>query len=505
MPARTWSSTRGGIDVTSPRTGTLWFAPFVVVLVLTTLASVRGSLAASPCSDNETLCGDGGPATEARLLRPSGIATAFGGGFFVADTGNNAVRRVLPTGTITTVAGLGTRGYSGDRAAAVAAQLNAPADTSPVSGGSLLIADAGNGVIRRVSPGGIITTVAGAASGNAPSASPAPATRVRLSNPQGVAAAPGGGFLIADTGDNMVLRVSPAGLLRVVAGTGAAGNSGDGGPAVSATLDTPTRILPAGDGSFLILDLGNEVVRKVSADGTISTVPGSSTNTTTGVHGALFNPGGLARDAQGNIYVFDGGRVSRVSPNGVATPVVGTGECGSTGDGGPALDATLAQPADLAITASGLLIVDINDGADAAGNVRRWNASGGSIVTVAGESDTGASGCIGAGGAPSGALWPIFYITEPRSARALRPITIKFVTTRAAVVRTSLERNGARLRTVLRPAIPGSNSVTMSPGLPSGAYTMSISASGDVPNNNEDEGGTLHLSKQFGAPLRVGR
>ena len=471
-------------------------------------AALTPSAASSPCSDHhETLCGDGGPATEARLLRPSGVAAAIGGGFLVADTGNNAVRRVLTSGTITTLAGLGTAGYSGDRGPAVAAELNAPADVSPASGGAILVADAGNNVIRRVSSTGIITTVAGAAKGSPadpPSTSPVPATRVLLSNPQGVAATPGGGFLIADMGANLVLRVSPAGMLRVVAGTGNAGRSGDGGPAESATLKAPTRVLPTSDGGFLILDLGNAVVRRVSATGGISTVRGSSTGTGRSVSGSLFNPGGLAQDSGGNIYVINDHRVTRIDPNGVARTIAGTAECGSAGDGGPALVATLAQPAGLSIAASGLLIADLNDAGNAAGNVRRLNASGGTIVTVAGESDTGSAACIGAGGSPSGALWPIFYITAPRSARPFRSVTVQFVTTRSALVRTSLSRNGVSVRTVQRSAKPGRNSVTL-PGVTSGAYTMSISASGTLPNNNADEGGTLRLSKRFAASLRVGR
>ena len=381
---------------------------------------------------HETLCGDGGPATAARLLRPFAVANDLRGGFLVADTGNDVIRRVLANGVIGTLAGLGAPGYSGDGGPAIAARLNAPADVSATPGGAVLIADAGNGVIRRVSAKGVITTVAGAAPGapaGAPSATPAYARSVRLSNPQGVAVLPGGGFLIADTGNSVVEVVTPGGLLSVVAGIGAPGNSGDGGPAQAAALNLPTRIVATADGGYLILDLGNLVVRRVSPTATISTVAGSQTAPNTPL-GVTLNPGGLAQDAAGNVYVVVDHQVRRVAPDGTVTTIAGTGECGSAGDGGPAVAATLAQPAGLALTAAGdVLVADINNGGSAVGNVRRLSGADASIATVAGASNDG-SACVGAGGSPSGALWPIFYITAPRSARAGRAITIRYSTTR---------------------------------------------------------------------------
>jgi hypothetical protein len=460
-----------------------------------------------PCSGlGETLCGDGGAATHARLLRPAGVASDPRGGFLIADTGNDAVRRVSPNGTIATVAGIGSAGYSGDGGMAIGAQLNSPADVSVAADGSVLIADAGNGVIRRISQKGKITTVAGAVSksrASSPSTSPLKATKVRLVDPEGAAALPGGGFLIADRSLNEVLSVSPAGQLKVVAGTGASGDSGDGGPAVAAMLSSPTRVVPAPGGGFMILDLGNHVVRSVSAAGTIGTVAGSQTAIAPSF-GVPSPPGGLAVDAQGDIFVVGGRQVVSVSADGVATVVAGTGGCGSTGDGGSPLAATLAEPSGLARTASGdLLIADINDGGSAVGNVREVGQAGSPIATVAGTAGD-SSACVGAGVAPSGALWPIFYMTAPRSARAFRVITISYVTTRAASVRTSLLKNGRRVRTTVQSAAPGRDAATLRPGVRRGTYTMRISASSNVPNNNADQGGTLHLSKQNSARLVVG-
>lgn len=461
-----------------------------------------------PCTvARETLCGDGGPAVKARLLRPAGVASAGSGSFLVADTGNDAVRRVLRSGVISTVAGLGIGGYTGDGGLAVAAALKTPADVSAAPGGGVLIADSGNGVIRLVSAKGIITTVAGAPPGAPavpPSTLPAGARTVRLSNPQGVAALPGGGFLIADTADSMVLRVAPDGRLTVVAGNGVAGYTGDGGPAQAATLNLPTRVLPTPDGGFLILDLGNAVVRQVSPTGTITTVAGSQTSTSLPVGGVALNPGGLARDAQGDVFVIGDHQVRRVAPDGTVTAIAGTGECGSAGDGGPAIGATLAQPAGLALTPAGdLLVADIDNGGSAVGNVRRVAGADASIATVAGAAGDGSS-CIGPGGSPSGALWPVFFITAPRSAHAGRAITIRFSTTRGGAVLTALIKKGKKVRSKRQTARAGGNAVTLG-GVKKGTYTMRITAKGDVPNNNADQGGTVRLSKRYDAALKVTR
>jgi hypothetical protein len=196
--------------------------------------------------------------------------------------------------------------------------------------------------------------------------------------------------------------------------------------------------------------------------------------------------------------------VIEVSPAGVRTVVAGTGECGSTGDGGEARSATLATPTGLALDASGnLLVADYDNQGNAAGNVRLISPSR-TITTVAGAGKN--LGCVGAGGAPSGSLWPIFYITAPHGARAYRAITIQFLTTRAAMVRTSLLRRGRRVRTAFRAGRLGLNAVTFKRGVASGSYQMQITATGTVENNiADDPQQMLTLSKRFDAPLRVRR
>ncbi|HEY2947303.1 MAG TPA: hypothetical protein VGJ53_02705, partial [Micromonosporaceae bacterium] len=164
-----------------------------------TISTIAGS---DPFGD---FTGDGGPATAAALNDPSGVAVMPAGGYLIADAGNDRVRRVFPDGTINTVAGTGTYGFSGDGGPATAAALQAPIGVTVMPDGGFLIADAAAARVRRVSPTGIITTVAGTGTRGI-SGDGGPATAAQIYDPQGVAAMPDGGFLIAD-GDYVVRRV----------------------------------------------------------------------------------------------------------------------------------------------------------------------------------------------------------------------------------------------------------------------------------------------------------
>src|SRR5439155_948252 len=199
--------------------------------------------------------GDGGPATSAQLRNPHNVFALPDGGFVIADTFNNRVRRVSPDGTITTIAGNGEAGFAGDGGDPRAAELDQP-KAVVAFGNGFLIADAKNGRVRRVAVGAggpaTISTVAGnvlaggGAGGLARSAS--------LNHPAGVAAAPDSGFLVADTFNNRIRRISRDGRITTVAGTGARGNGGDGGLAVSAQLSQPSDVVATADGGFLIAD-----------------------------------------------------------------------------------------------------------------------------------------------------------------------------------------------------------------------------------------------------------
>ena len=270
-------------------------------------------------------------------------------------------------GVITRVAGtVGTAGSGGDDGPATDAQLNRPFGVAVTADGGFLIGDTLNFVVRKVSADGVITRVAG--TGIAGSAGDGgPATDAQLNGPVAMAVTADGGFLIADMSNNMVRKVSADGVITRVAGTGAAGSGGDGGPATDAQLYGPAAVAVTADGGFLIVDQDNNLVRKVSADGMITRVAGTAgTAGSAGDDGpatdALFDgPAGIAVTADGGFLIADyfNNKVRKVSAGGVITRVAGTGTAGSFGDDGPATDAQLNSPAAVAVTADGgFLIAD---------------------------------------------------------------------------------------------------------------------------------------------------
>ncbi len=310
--------------------------------------------------------GDGGSALAAEIGHPRGLALAPGGGFVFAEPFNETVRRVWPYGTITTVAGTGVAGFSGDGGPATEAELDLPHGVAFTPSGGLLVADALNNRIRLVSPDGTITTVAG--TGVAGFAGDGgPATEAELDAPHGVAALPDGGFLVPDTGNERIRRVWPDGTITTVAGDGVRGFAGDGGPATEAELASPFGVAPTPDGGMLIADNGNNRVRRVAPDGTITTVAGDGVRCYGGDGGpallaSLSSPHNLAPLPDGGLLIADTGnnRVRRVWPDGTITTVAGTGVAGFSGDGGPAAQAELALPKALLVLPdlSGFLVAD---------------------------------------------------------------------------------------------------------------------------------------------------
>ncbi|MFI9011566.1 RICIN domain-containing protein [Actinosynnema sp. NPDC053489] len=273
--------------------------------------------------------GDGGPATSAQLWAPRGVAVDGAGNLYVADAANSRVRKVAPDGTITTVAGNGTRGFTGDGGPATAAQLSFPCWLALDGAGNLHVADSGNGRVRRVSPDGRITTVAGDGTRGF-GGDGGPATSARLSSAHALAVDGAGNLYLADAGNDRVRRVSPDGRITTVAGDGTHGFAGDGGPATSARLARPHGLAVDRAGDLYIADTANDRVRKVAADGTITTVahvPGSGGGPGS-VHNDLVSfTVGLAVDPAGTLYLADyrNPRVRAISaaPR-VPTPASGT-------------------------------------------------------------------------------------------------------------------------------------------------------------------------------------
>jgi NHL repeat len=310
--------------------------------------------------------GDGSPATDAAIDHPRGIAVAPDGGFVFAAPFLPTVRRVGPDGRITTIAGTGVAGFSGDGGPATNAQLNLVHGVALLPDGGIVLADTSNHRIRRVAPNGTITTVAGTGifgfSGDG-----GPATSAQIAAPRGIASLPDGSILFPDSGNHRVRRVSPAGIITTVAGTGTAGFSGDGGSALAAQLDLPFAVSPLANGGFLVADAGNSRIRRVDANGTITTVAGTGTAGFSGDGGSatgaqLNSPHAVAALTDGGFLIADtnNNRVRRVLPGGMILTVAGTGGAGFSGDGGPAADAALNLPKALAVLPdlSGFLVGD---------------------------------------------------------------------------------------------------------------------------------------------------
>ena len=184
------------------------------------------------------------------------------GNLFIADFSNNRIRKVSTSGTITTVAGNGNSGYSGDGGQATNAQLNTPTAVALDGAGNLYIGDTGNNVVRLVTPSGTITTIAGNGSAGY-SGDGGPALNAQMNAPQGVAADAAGNIYVADTGNNVVRRVSKAGAIAAFAGNGTAGSNGDGSAATGAQLSAPMGLAVDASGNLYIADSQNAKVRKV--------------------------------------------------------------------------------------------------------------------------------------------------------------------------------------------------------------------------------------------------
>jgi uncharacterized protein (TIGR03437 family) len=304
--------------------------------------------------------------------------------------------------TIATLAGNGAAAYAGDGGQAINASLNNPKSIAIDSAGNIYIADPGNARIRKVTPAGVISTYAGNGV-NAYSGDGGQAQSASISDASGIALDPAGNLYIADSSNRRIRKVSSTGIISTVAGTGTQGYTGDGGPAMSATLGRPVALTFDVAGNIYYVDSVNQCVRRITAAGTISTVAGNGVQAFAGDGGqataaSLAFPLGIALDSSGNMYIADANnnRIRKVNSSGIITTVAGGANEGFGGDGGAAVNASLNIPSDVALDSAGNLYIG-----DAGNNRIREVNSSGIITTIAGTANNGFSGD---GGPPTQAL-----------------------------------------------------------------------------------------------------
>jgi len=340
--------------------------------------------------------GDGGPALKATLKIPAGLLTDDKGNVYIADRENNVVRKVNRKGIITTIAGNGTAGFSGDGGPATKASLNLPSGLALDSKGNLYISDRSNNRIRMVNPEGIITTYAGNGKDGYGGDS-GPALKARIDRPFGLAIDKKDNLYIADRRNNRVRKVTPSGIITTVAGDGGFFFMGDNGPAYRASIAGPTGVAVDDKGNLYIADRNNNRIRVVDNQGMIRTVAGTGHQDYNGDSELardtnLYLPFGLALDAKGRPLVIDRShyRIRRIDPlTGKVETLAGNGRKNFAGDGGPATGANLNFPHGIAVDKKGNIIFS-----DKGHNRIRKISPAGIIHTIAGN---GIRGNVGDG------------------------------------------------------------------------------------------------------------
>jgi sugar lactone lactonase YvrE len=393
---------RGRKFLALPAIAAMVLAPARVALAQS-LAPVWGiSTVAGTGATTGVDTGDGNPAVSATIGKPYQVVVDAVGNIYFGEPSNNVVRKVDVNGIISTVAGTGKSGFSGDGGPAASATLNGPEGVSIDNHGNLLIGDAGNYVIRKVDlVSGIITTIVGQGGKTGNTGDNGPATSATLGEPFTVICDPQGNLYIADYNKQVIRKVDTSGIIHTIAGTGSSGYSGNGGPATSAKLSNPFGPWLDVAGNLYFSDSGNDVVRMIDTSGNMHTVAGgASANpaagatcpgnaaTSTDKYGdgclatkvVLKSPRTPVGDNLGNIYIPDESdeAVRVISPNGVISTIGGTdGTHGFAGDGGPATTAKLDSLYGLSMDSSNNLFV-----ADASNYaVRRMSFNTGFPVT----------------------------------------------------------------------------------------------------------------------------
>ncbi len=308
--------------------------------------------------------GDGGPATQATFnFTGDDLFVDDSGVLYIADGGNNRIRKIDRSGMITTIAGNGVPGFSGDGGPATKASLNKPVSIDIDRAGNLYISDLRNNRIRKVDTAGIITTVAGTGKAGY-SGDGGPATDAELTGPGGIRSDDAGNLYVGDMDAHVIRKIDTAGIITTVAGTGAKGSMGDGGLAIKANLNNPQDLWFDRQGNLYICEGEGKRIRKVDASGNITTIAGGGPLVAAlepdggpAVKAVFAGPCGVCIDSEGNILIADtdGNRLRKVDGAGLITTIAGIGRGGYSGDGGPAAEARLARPNSLRMAKDGTI------------------------------------------------------------------------------------------------------------------------------------------------------
>ena len=309
------------------------------------------------------MSGDGGPATDAPIGRPTAVALDSKGNLYIANEQIPRVRMVTPEGIITTVAGTdSTEVQDGDRPATETNLSNAYGIATDLDD-NLYVLSRGHSKIFKIGADGIAQHIAGTGESGF-SGDGGPALKAQFNFPNHLVADATGNLFIADTANHRVRKISTQGVITTVAGTGKSGFSGDGGPATEAELGAPAAIAIDADGNLYIAEFFNHRIRKITTDGTITTIAGTGTPGYNGdgqpaIESQIGEPTGVAVDRSGYVYISDqvNMRVRVVTPSGIMHTVAGTGNRGYTGDGGPAEKAQASNPDIIAFGPNGNLFI----------------------------------------------------------------------------------------------------------------------------------------------------
>jgi len=338
-------------------------AVFIFILVFLTILSQGQIISTIAGTGAQGYGGDGGPASLATLKVPASMIFDKYGNLLIADFGNHVIRKINVVGNISTIAGIGSAGFGGDGGPAILAQLNAPAGICVDDSGNIFIAEQQGQRIRKINTIGVIFTYAGTGifgyNGDG-----IPANSAQLGNPSGVVADKLGNLYITEFFNHRIRRVNTAGIISTIAGTGTMGYTGDGGQATLAQLSYPYGITIDDTGSIFFADHGNHCFRKISVAGKISTIAGTGTSGYSGDGGPAISanlsyPSTVAIDKSGNVYIADwwNNVIRKVTTAGTISTITGNGNPGYSGDGGLATAAQLNSPFGIALDTSCCLYI----------------------------------------------------------------------------------------------------------------------------------------------------